>query len=602
MSSVLESTLQERARQAMALTRSDPATARRLAGEVLAGAEDPGTRAAALLVQTTLLHRDSKQADARQVAREALQLARTAGDQDLVTRCLNMLGLIQHALADERSALEYFHESARSAEAAGDGRGVTAALANTAMVMHAQGDRESALQVFRDILSRPHVRENPQFLAQTRHNLAQTLWDLGRDLPECAELFTQAAAGKRALGDRWSLAFTLCSLSGVQRDLGRFAAARETLREVETLLTGEASQELRYLHHLNLGVLLTAPGNPERDPAAALVELTAALTAAQATKTPAYEAMAREHLAAALMAAGRHAEACDELKTTAKIREESQRDESRRHLERLRVAFEAERAQAEAAHERKLRTEAEAFNAQIREQNARLEKLYREKSDIIGLIAHDLRAPLAAALELVNEIAADPADRQNIAETAALLAAGHRQMLELTQSLLDIEAIESGTMRSKEGVSDVAALLADLQLGHAADIRAKNLQIESRLPAGRMAWRGPVLLLQRIAENLFSNAVKYTPRGGRIVLSAHHESGRLLLRVSDNGPGIAADQRTRLFEKFSTAGTMPTGGEAVHGLGLYLAQCCARHAGGGIRYEDTPGGGATFVLELPASS
>jgi signal transduction histidine kinase len=602
MSTVLQSTMPELARQALALTRSDPVTARRLAAEILAGTDDAGTRAAAKLVQTTLLHRDSQHIDARQAAREALELSRTAGDQDRIARSLNMLGLIQHALADERSALEYFHESARVAEAAGDGRGLTAALANTAMVMHAQGDHESALQVFRSILAKPHIRDNPQFLAQTRHNLAQTSWDLGRDLPECAELFAQAAVGKRELGDRWSLAFSLCSLSGVQRDLGRFVEARATLREVEAVLTGEASQELRYLYHLNLGVLLTAPGNPERDPITALAELSAALNAAQATKTPGYEAMAHEHLAEALIAADRHAEACTELKAAAKIRQGTQRDESRRHLEHLRVAFEAERAEAETAHERKLRTEAETFNTQIRQQNDRLEKLYREKSDIIGLIAHDLRAPLTAALELVGEISAAPDDPRNVAETAALLAGSHRQMLELTQSLLDIEAIESGTMRTKEGVIDLAALFSDLQLNHATDIRAKALRVDSNLTAGRISWRGSVLLLQRVAENLFSNAVKYTPRGGHITLAACHGSGRLLLQVSDNGPGIAADQHGRLFEKFSTAGTTPTGGEAVHGLGLYLAQCCAQHAGGSIRYEDTPGGGATFVLELPVTA
>lgn len=601
MTSVHPSTLSERARQALALTRSDPVTARQLAAEILAETEDPCNQAAAKLVQTTLLHRDSKHTEARLAAREALELSRNAADQDLVARSLNLLGLIQHALADERSALEHFHESARVAEAAGDGRGLTAALANTAMVMHAQGDRESALQVFRSILAQPHIRDNPQFLAQTRHNLAQTSWDLGRDLPECADLFAQAAAGKRALGDRWSLAFSLCSLSGVQRDLRRFAEARAPLREVEALLNGEASQELRFLYHLNLGVLLISEDNPERDIPAALPELSAALSAAQATKTPGYEAMAHEHLAEALIAADRQAEACTELKAAAKIRQETQRDESRRHLERLRVAFEAERSEAETAHERKLRTEAEAFNTQIRQQNDRLEKLYREKSDIIGLIAHDLRSPLTAALELVGEISAAPDDPRNVTETAALLAGSHRQMLELTQSLLDIEALESGTMRTKEGVIDLAALFSDLQLNHAADIRAKALRIDSNLTADRISWRGSVLLLQRVAENLFSNAVKYTPRGGLITLAARHESGRLLLQVSDNGPGIAADQRGRLFEKFSTAGTQPTGGEAVHGLGLYLAQCCAQHAGGSIRYEDTPGGGATFALELPVT-
>lgn len=134
--------------------------------------------------------------------------------------------------------------------------------------------------------------------------------------------------------------------------------------------------------------------------------------------------------------------------------------------------------------------------------------VYPEKSDIIGLIAHDLRAPLTAAVELGGEITAAPEDPRNVANPSALPTGSHRQMVELTQPLLDIEAIASGTMRTKEGVIDLAALFSDLPLGHTADIERKALRIDSNLTASRIAWQGSVLLLQRVAENLFPNAMK----------------------------------------------------------------------------------------------
>ncbi len=557
--------LLERAQAAQAAMRTDPDTARRLAAEVIAtaGAGDAAARAAALLVQATLWHRDTRHADAMQVAREALELARKLADLALVARCQNLLGLFCNALGDDRAALEYFHASVRNAETAGDARGRAMATANTAMVMHAQGDLESALKVYRELLTHPQITGNPQSAAQTRHNLAQTLWDLGRDLPECVELFVQAAADKRALGDRWSLTLTLCSLSGVQRDLQRFEAARSTLTEVATLVEGEPSHELRFFHQLNLGVLLTADANPARDLTAAQTALEAALAISLTAKRSDLEARAREHLADARIAAGRHAEACDELKAAARLRQENQRDESRQRIERLRVAFDAERARNDAAHERRQREEAEAFNARIQEQNRRLETLNREKSDIIGLIAHDLRAPLAAALELTEELIAAPGDQANVTGTALALQASQRQMLELTQSLLDIEALESGALRPAPGPVEFAVLFAELQRAHAGDLAAKAIRLEVILPPGGLMWHGPALLIERAVDNLLSNAVKYTPHGRVIRLAVAAVSTGLEVRVADSGPGIPSTRRDRMFEKFATLGTAPTGGESA---------------------------------------
>lgn len=583
--------------------RADPDTARRLATEVLtqAGPQDRAARALALLVQAKLWHRETKYAESLQLCRESLDLARAIDDPELMARSLNMLGLSHHALANDPVALEHFQESVRMAEKAGDDAGVIMATGNTAMVMHAQGDREAALEIYRTLVDNPKVQADHRISAQTRHNFAQTSWDLGRDLPACAEAFTLAAADKRAIGDRWSLILTLCSLSGVFRDMGKFEPARETLTEVAALIEAEPSHELQNLYQLNLGVWFLTENNPSRDFEAAQAALKIAVRAAQDGQMSEEEARSREHLAEARIAAGRHVEACTELKAAATIRQQIQQDRSRRQIERLRVAFEAERAHHEAHHERSLREAAETFNIQIREQNRQLESVNQEKTDIIGLISHDLRAPLAAAVELTMDLIDNPHDHENVLGSGEALLTSQRQMLDLTQSLLDIEALESGALKAPSNDQNLDALFTELTASHRAAIRTKDLQIVRQLPAQTRAWHGPRLLLERAIENLFSNAIKYSPHGTRVTLAAEWETNGLAIRISDTGPGVSFENRARMFEKFATLGTAPTGGESTHGLGLYLARCCAQHAGGDIHYEDTPGGGATFVLTLPNS-
>jgi signal transduction histidine kinase len=594
--------LSERVDAAQAAIRSDPLKARQLVAEILAaaGPTEGKVRAAALMVRAILCHRDSDHAGTMGACREALELAKALQDYTVGARSLNLLGLCHHALADDRTALELFREADQMAEQAGDDTVRTMAQGNVAMVMHAQGDLESAREVYRQLIDNPKVQANSLLFAQMRHNLAQTSWDLGRDLPECAELFTLAAEGKRALGDRWSLTLTLCSLSGVWRDLGDFAKAREVLAEIATFLANEPSPELNNLYRLNLGVWLAAEKNPERDLLAAQQELEQALAAARAGKLTEYEVRTLEYLTKARIAAGRHAEACTELELMAALRQKYQSEESRRRIDRLRVVFDADRAQTDANHERRLREEAEAFNARIQDQNRRLEHLNREKSDIIGLIAHDLRAPLAAAVELTDDLVARAEDPIYVALSGRALLTTQRQMLDLTQSLLDVESLESGSMKPKTEQLDLRTLFTELQEARAAEIKTKQLNIRVTLPAEGLTWKGPALLCERAMENLFSNAIKYSPPDRPILLAAGvKELNTLEVSVSDQGPGIPPDKRKNMFGKFVTLGTLPTGGESAHGLGLYLAQSCAQHAGGHIRYEDTPGGGATFVLALP---
>jgi signal transduction histidine kinase len=110
--------------------------------------------------------------------------------------------------------------------------------------------------------------------------------------------------------------------------------------------------------------------------------------------------------------------------------------------------------------------------------------------------------------------------------------------------------------------------------------------------------------VQQILLNLVSNAVKFTPPGGVVTLSAdapEHEAGLLFLRVSDTGPGIPAEAQRTIFEPFKQLPGSPKGAEGV-GLGLTISRTLSRLAGGDVTVESEPGKGATFTVTMPRAA
>ena len=110
---------------------------------------------------------------------------------------------------------------------------------------------------------------------------------------------------------------------------------------------------------------------------------------------------------------------------------------------------------------------------------------------------------------------------------------------------------------------------------------------------------GDAFLLQRALSNLVLNAIDFAPPESAVTIDAHAVRGRVDVTVRDRGPGIPPRDRERLFRRFVRLGATPTGGETSTGLGLALAKQRARAMGGDLWYEDRPGGGASFVFELP---
>jgi signal transduction histidine kinase len=174
------------------------------------------------------------------------------------------------------------------------------------------------------------------------------------------------------------------------------------------------------------------------------------------------------------------------------------------------------------------------------------------------------------------------------------MAHGNSERLaDLIGDILDLERIESGRLRLEMQALDIAPLLAQAAELNAAYAERYQAFIEVRAGEALPANADPHRLLQVLA-NLISNAAKFSPSGGRILLHGYREHGCVVLSVTDQGPGIAAEFLGRLFGKFEQADRDKPG----TGLGLAISKALVEKMGGRIRCESEPGRGATFFVEL----
>lgn len=254
------------------------------------------------------------------------------------------------------------------------------------------------------------------------------------------------------------------------------------------------------------------------------------------------------------------------------------------------------------AHEAAAREEeAERALAEARRLSASRERLLRG-------ITHDLKNPLGAAdgyTQLLQEgVEEEPGPGQ--LWMLERIRSCHATALQLIGELLDLSQAESGTLRVALGPVDVGEIARAAAAEFEGSARAAGHAFTvytAEPPLACVTDEGRVL---RIVGNLLSNAAKYTPPPGRIVLEAVDSEGRgpageggVALRVRDTGPGIPPEEREAIFGEFHR---LHDGGTAGHGLGLATSRRIARLLGGDVTVDDAPGGGAMFTLWLPAGN
>ena len=248
----------------------------------------------------------------------------------------------------------------------------------------------------------------------------------------------------------------------------------------------------------------------------------------------------------------------------------------------------------------RMASDLDAKKHEVEQQNEELRRLDEIKSRFLGMVAHDLRNPIAS-IQMSADLLADPETSLRADERQAFLSDINRQagyMVALIDDLLDVTKIESGKLDLRRESVGLGEFLTDTVQRHANLGARKDIKVilashhEGVVQADRKR-------LRQVLDNLISNAVKFSPAGSTIEVSHHHEGGSWRVEVTDQGPGLPDADRQTLFEYFTTLSAQPTGGENSTGLGMAITRRVVEAHGGEVGVESQPGAGSTFWFSIP---
>lgn len=236
---------------------------------------------------------------------------------------------------------------------------------------------------------------------------------------------------------------------------------------------------------------------------------------------------------------------------------------------------------------------AQTFNTMVE----RMQVVLRSMREITDNIAHDLRSPIARirgrAEMTLTRTASGAGDAEALA--ADTLEECDR-VLAMINTMLDISELETGVARMEAAEVDLGALVTDTcdLFGPAAE--ECGVELRAKVKPGIFA-RGDIHGLQRAVANIVDNALKYTPAGGKVTLKLGTDGDAAEIRVRDTGPGIAAEELPRIFDRFYRGDQSRS--QRGNGLGLSLARALVEAHGGEIHARSAAGGGSEFVIVLP---
>ena len=535
-------------------------------------------------------------AAATDYAQRLLALADRFDDNALRSIASRVLGSIARQLGDLDKSLTLNRQARDYAAQAGNDGLRFGAINNLGVLAMETGDFAEARRLHEEVLAYRESQGNRWDAAGSLTNLADVAL-AERDLPHALALHERAYAIRREVGDTRGQMRSLRQVAGTLRQLGRADEALERLQaalaRTEEItgheLLADLWREIALTQEARgaLGEALAAERRATTEREALAGERTRARIAELETR---FDLARKEQLIASLDAETKLQE------TEIRLREA---ELSRIRYQRvglvsaavtivLALAFVAGRQRTRLAAERKARAAAEQPGF--------------EAIGLLGIASHDLRNPLGNIVLLSEELQRESVGSSVNGEFAQLIGAEAERLLKLVQDLIDTAALEVGRLELHRRPVNLAHTLASViaEFTRSAEDKQQRLQLHVSADASAELLADEPRLRQ-VAANLISNAIKFSPPARTIQVNLARTADMLELRVTDEGPGITAADRERLFQPFTRLSAVPTGDETSHGLGLSIVHEIVRLHGGRVRVESTPGQGSTFIVELPAA-
>jgi signal transduction histidine kinase len=248
---------------------------------------------------------------------------------------------------------------------------------------------------------------------------------------------------------------------------------------------------------------------------------------------------------------------------------------------------------------KKVNTDLDRKVDELAQANMALYESNRLKSDFLATISHELRTPLNSILGFSEVLLSGNQLNDKQQRWVGNIRTSGDRLLNLINDILDLAKIEAGKMQVRVeefSIHDVCEGLLNMFRPLA---EKKNIDLRGLIDPGIGLLRQDVVKLQQILSNLLSNALKFTPEGGRIQLKAEPDGAYVRIIVADTGVGIAAEEQDLVFEKFRQAGNPLTREHTGTGLGLSIVRELSKLLGGEVKLESELGRGSTFTVRLP---
>lgn len=241
-----------------------------------------------------------------------------------------------------------------------------------------------------------------------------------------------------------------------------------------------------------------------------------------------------------------------------------------------------------------------AQKIEVEQTLGKLQEVDRAKDQFLATVSHELRAPLNVIVGWSDLGLTDNSNNLQMEEALKIIRKNALTQSELINDLLDLSRIISGTLKLSVKNVNLAAIVSEIYEGFSTAARAKNIQVSRIITNDLQTVLGDPVRIKQILWNLVSNAIKFTPKGGKVMISARRQDSSYILDVTDNGKGLAQESIPIIFERFTQL-------EASHnkvgmGIGLSIVKHLVEMHGGQINVSSEGlGKGCTFTVRFPVS-
>ncbi|MBN1619431.1 tetratricopeptide repeat-containing sensor histidine kinase [candidate division WOR-3 bacterium] len=533
----------------------------------------------------------------------ALEICEKNSIEDLKNRAFLRLGFLCFHMSDFDKAIEYFQKVASSET---DPDRLTSSYEGMGVVFAKMNLTEKALFYMKKSLEIREKEGLQKFIQQSCNNIANVYRRLG-DFAKSLEYLERAKKAAESAGNKRPLSFILNNIGEVYRETG---ALEEALSYYEKAIAlkreiGDRNGEAPPL--FNFGLIMKEKGDTEksleyvREAFEIYFSTDNNLGQMNAAKTLSELYEEKEEYQKALYFSRIYAEKMDVIfneEKTSRIAEMDARFEVKlreRETEIYRMKNE-ELAGANMMIEKQ--------NAELAEKNEELTELNKSKDAIMRVVSHDLKGTIGSIIPLSQMLAHLQNLNAEAEETLEVIKHYVQRALVLVEDILEINKIESEDFRLELAEMNIADLISEF----AGDFRRlsgkKGVNFELSNEGGNCICMVDFNRFWQIMQNLFSNALKFTPRGGRISITHKRElSGDILyavVSVEDSGIGIPEEMKPKIFDKFTEAKREGTEGEQTTGLGLSIVKRLIELHGGEIGVFSKTNEGSVFTFRIPA--